>query len=338
MTAVSRTAPAPLLPAPRGPISEWVLRTLCAAPSTPPRAIPATAYADPLGDDAQLALYVCYELHYRGFHAVDPAWEWDPELLRLRGALEASFLDVLRESLPGGRDVPGELDQLLVEPVHGTSVSHHLRESGSWPQMREYLAHRSLYQLKEADPHLWVVPRLEGAAKAALMAVEFDEFGAGRAERIHARLFAELMAGAGLDPTYGRYLDSAPAVTLATVNLMSLFGLHRALRAALVGHFAWLETTSPPAARRLAQALERLGAGPECTRFYTEHVEADAAHEQVMRHEVLGDLLRREPDLAADVVLGLQATTWTEDRLADHLLTAWHANRSSLRDPAKPAL
>jgi hypothetical protein len=46
------------------------------------------------------------------------------------------------------------------------------------------------------------------------------------------------MDGAGLDSRYGRYLDEVPAVTLATVNMMSLFGLHRAMRGALVGHFA----------------------------------------------------------------------------------------------------
>ena len=36
-------------------------------------------------------------------------------------------------------------------------------------------------------------------------------------------------AALGLDPSYGAYLDLIPGVTLATVNLMSLFGLHRRL-------------------------------------------------------------------------------------------------------------
>ena len=44
-----------------------------------------------------------------------------------------------------------------------------------------------------------------------------------------------------LDTRYGHAVDAAPAEALATVNLMSLFGLHRALRAALVGHFATVE-------------------------------------------------------------------------------------------------
>lgn len=192
---------------------------------------------------------------------VDDAREWDPDLLRLRRALESGFLHVLRAELS---DVPKSVEDafapLLVEPVDlSGSLSHYLETEGELWQLREYAALRSLYHLKEADPHAWVIPRLTGRAKAAMVAVEYDEFGAGRADRIHAQLFADLMADLELDPTYGRYLDQAPAVLLATVNLMSLFGLHRALRGALVGHFACVEVTSSPGSRRMAHAMRRCG-------------------------------------------------------------------------------
>jgi hypothetical protein len=170
------------------------------------------------------------------------------------------------------------------------------------------------------------------------VAVEFDEFGGGRAERMHARLFAELMEGAGLDPSYGRYLEAVPAVTLATVNMMSMFGLHRSLRGALVGHFAAAEISTPPNAQRMADALERLGASPRCLDFFTEHVEADAVHEQVLRRDVVGDLLTHEPQLAPDIVLGVQATQLLEERLTRHLLGSWTARRSSLRVPLPSAV
>jgi hypothetical protein len=231
------------------------------------------------------------------------------------------------------------LDGLLVEPAgHDPgSVSHHLQREGELWQLREYAALRSLYHLKEADPHAWVIPRLHGRAKAAMVAVEFDEFGAGRPEEIHARLFADLMTDLGLETTYGHYVDAAPSAALATVNLMSLFGLHRALRGALVGHFAAVEVTSPPGSRRMAAALRRAGAGPAAARFYDEHVEADAVHEQVVRHEVVGGLLASEPHLDADIAFGVQATGLLEDRLAEHLLRSWRAGDSALRAALPPA-
>ncbi|MEU4673998.1 iron-containing redox enzyme family protein [Amycolatopsis sp. NPDC023774] len=322
-----------VLPAPRGPLSAAVSAALSAAP--PGRTLPldATADADPLGDDLQLALHLCYELHYQGLPGVDAGWEWDPELLRLRAALEERFLSALRTAVPGGDDVDGEFAALLVEPIDAAGVSHYLRDEGEWWQVRELFAHRSIYHLKEADPHAWVIPRLRGRAKAALVAVEFDEFGGGRAEYVHARLFADLLRGAGLPDGYLALLDHVPAPMLAIVNAMSLFGLHRALRGALVGHFAAAEVTTAPSAQRMVQALTRLGAAAECTFFYAEHIEADAVHEQVMRHDVVGDLLEQEPALAADVVFGVQATNHLEDRLGEHLLGCWRAGRSSLRQP-----
>ncbi|MET8246493.1 iron-containing redox enzyme family protein [Streptomyces sp. NPDC005202] len=321
----------PELPRARGPISAAVTAFLRGTGRLPHAEDVGGAAA--YGDDVQLALYLCYELHYRGFAGVAPEREWDPDLLRVRAALEHRFLSALRADTPGHGSLDDALADLLVEPVEGTGVTHYLRDDGELWQLREYAAQRSLYHLKEADPHAWVLPRLWGRAKAAMAAVEFDEYGGGRPDRVHARLFADLMTDLGLDTTYGRYLDAACAEVLATVNLMSLFGLHRELRGALVGHFAAVEITSSPGSRRLAEAMRRTAAGPAAEFFYDEHVEADAVHEQVVRHDVIGGLLAEEPHLAPDVTFGIDATGHLEDRFAGRLLAAWRAGRSSLRTP-----
>ncbi|MFE0809172.1 iron-containing redox enzyme family protein [Streptomyces sp. NPDC058794] len=319
----------PQSPTARGPISAAVGTYLLGAGPLP--APETVAAASPYGDDLQLALYQCYELHYRGFAGVSPGLEWDPGLLRVRAALEDRFLSALRADTPVHDSVAEAVGALLVEPVDGKGVSHFLRDEGELWQLREYAAQRSLYHLKEADPHAWVLPRLWGRAKAAMAAVEFDEYGGGRAERVHARLFADLMRDLDLDTAYGRYLDAASAECLATVNMMSLFGLHRSLRGALVGHFAAVEITSSPGSRRLAEAMRRTGAGPAAEHFYDEHVEADAVHEQIVRHEVIDGLLEQEPELAADVVFGIDATGFLEDRFGARLLADWRSGRSSLR-------
>jgi hypothetical protein len=292
--------------------------------------------SDPYGIDLQLALYVCYELHYRGFAGVDPGWEWNPGLLYLRAHLEDAFLTAVQRDVGhiGADDTAdAEMERLAVEPVDGSGPSYYLRNTGTWEQMQEYFVHRSLYHLKEGDPHAWAIPRLTGQAKAAFVAVEFDEFGGGRGDHVHQQLFADLMVAAGLDASYLGYIDAVPAESLAVVNLMSMFGLHREYRGAAIGHFASTEITSPPGSRRLVDALERLGASDTCTRFYREHVEADAVHEQVVRTDVVGDLVSREPALDRDVVFGIRAHELVEDRLADHLMRNWSRGLSSLRRP-----
>lgn len=328
----------PRLPDPRGPLSLAVTELLAErAPVNRLTQVEASiSDADPFGLDLQLALYICYELHYRGFEKVDPGWEWNAGLLHLRGRLETSFLDEVRDrvgEIGADETAAAEMRRLSIEPADGEGLSYHLRDSGTWSQMREYFVHRSLYHLKEGDPHAWAIPRLIGQAKAAFVAVEFDEFGAGRGARLHQQLFADLLDAADLDSRYLGYIDHVTAEALAAVNLMSLFGLHRRLRGAAVGHFASTEITSPPGSQRLVDALRRMNAPLPCIAFYAEHVEADAVHEQVVRTDVVGDMVAREPHLDRDAVFGIRAHALVEDLLADHMMRCWAEGTSSLRRP-----
>jgi hypothetical protein len=330
------TAP---LPSPRGETSAALRIALLGAPHhLPPIALPADA--DPLADeDLQLALYLCYELHYRGLPGVDERWEWQPSLLALRGALEERFEAALRAEVGdvGPAPAPEEMDlalRAIDEADDAPSVSRFVEREATAAQVLEFVVHRSAYQLKEADPHSWAIPRLSGPPKAALVEIQADEYGGGRPERVHAQLFAGTMAALGLDPSYGAYLEHLPAATLATVNLMSLCGLHRRLRGAITGHLALFEMTSSIPNRRYATGLRRLGLdAPAATEFFDEHVEADAVHEAVAAVDLAGGLARQEPALARDILWGASALVALEGRWARHLMTAWERGASSLRTP-----
>src|SRR5690242_4595077 len=190
----------PGLPAPRGTLTEALIDALReSGPSHGTPGLPAElAEGGVLGEDFQLALYVLYELHYRGFDDVDERWEWQPGLVALRSALERDFEATLREGVPSA-DEPAEpvtLGQTIMELIEaddGPPLSAHMESHADLDQFREFMIHRSAYQLKEADPHSWALPRLDGPAKAALVEVQADEYGGGRPERVHATLFAKAM-------------------------------------------------------------------------------------------------------------------------------------------------
>ena len=61
------------------------------------------------------------------------------------------------------------------------------------------------------------ISRLAGAPKAALVDVQADEYGGGRAE-MHSALFARTMQALGVDAGYAVHLDRVPTVTLASVE------------------------------------------------------------------------------------------------------------------------
>jgi hypothetical protein len=327
------------LPSPRGPLSERLFEALEGPPDEGLGAPEAVDPTDPIADeDLQLALYVAYELHYTGIRGVDESWEWAPSLLAFRAELERPFEAAVAElvepaSEPELASVGAALQGIVAEDS-GPPLSRYMETQGTLEQMLEHVVQRSAYQLKEADPHSWAIPRLSPRPKAALLEVQADEYGGGNAERMHAVLFANTMEALGLDPTYGAYLERWPAVNLATVNLMSLLGLHRRRRGAAVGHLAAFEMTSSVPNRRYGNALRRLGFGREATHFYDEHVEADAVHENIAAWDLAGGLAAEEPEVAADILFGARALLALEARWATHLMESWERGESSLREAA----
>jgi hypothetical protein len=327
----------PPLPRPRGPISESLIETLLIR--EPGSFVPTPmSTGDPLDDDdLHLSLYVCFELVYRGFRGVDPAWEWDPGLLELRAHLEHRFLEELRSRLPlAGPMSPKDTVialQELVRGATGPSVSAFMKRRGNLNHMREFAVHRSAYQLKEADPHTWAIPRIPaGRGKAALIKLQYGEYGEGVRRESHAELFGDTMSALGLDPAYGHYLDAIPGVTLATVNALSMFGLRRELLGECIGHLTLFEMTSVDPMQRYAAAMRRLTGSEAGARFYDAHVEADVAHQVIALCELVPGLLDYEPALAEHVLFGAEAIMLLERRLTDHLLSSWADRRSSLRD------
>ena len=205
----------------------------------------------------------------------------------------------------------------------GPSLARHVQTAATEEQVLDLLRFRSVYHLKEADPTTWVVPRLPTAPKAALVELQYDEYGVGDPDRLHASLFARGMEASGLRPEHGTYVDDAPVEILEQNNALSMFGLQRRLRGAAVGHLAAFEATSSLPSRRMAQGLERLGFPAEMVAYYTEHVEADAVHEQVALRDICVPLVADDPTLEPDVWFGAWACLDLEDRTAHRLLDSW---------------
>jgi hypothetical protein len=328
------------LPEPRGPLSEALFRDLAGGTGLSAATVAegervSGGDADALTDeDLQISLAVCYELHYRGFEGVSEDWEWDPALLGLRSGLERRHLAALRD-LAGVLPVTEEqVDRQLTGLIaadDGPSLSVFMAKQGTLEQWREYLTLRSVYHLKEGDPHTFAIPRLSGRAKAAMVEIQADEYGGGTPERMHSELFAGLMRDLDLDATYGALWNDAPAAAFASVNTMSLFGLHRRWRGAALGHLACVEMTSSEPSRRYSAGLRRLGFDERVTVFYDEHVEADAVHEQIASVDMCGSLVADEPDLLPDVLFGAACSLAMDGVAAGHLLGAWEAGRSALR-------
>ncbi|QIX27112.1 iron-containing redox enzyme family protein [Nocardioides sp. JQ2195] len=320
------------LPAPRGPLSQQVAHVLADRAMDAPVVTALPLQDDDLlvNEDVQLALWMLFELHYRGFDDVDPDLEWDPLLIHSRTMLEACLeqtlrrltADDVRRAASSAGDLPEQLNHLIDE-LDGGSLASHLQRHATEEQFADFLRQRSVYQLKESDPQSFVLPRLDGPAKAALAELQYDEYGAGRPERLHATMFARAMEAIGLDSAYGAHVDEASAITLAVNNVMSMFALRRRLRGAALGHLAAFEATSSAPCRRIVSGIERLGLPEVTAAYFDEHVEADAVHEQLAIRNICGTLVEAEPELADDVLFGAASCLRLDGLAGAALVDMW---------------
>jgi hypothetical protein len=324
------------LPRPRGPLSEAVIDRLRTGPGARlPEAVRAPS--DPLADDdLQLALWVLYELHYRGFDGLSPEHdvEWAPDLLAFRALLEEPFEGALLGLVPTGStssdgDIVEQLQEICAGDDDAPSMASHLQRDATVEQLTEYLVVKSVYHLKESDPQSFVIPRLTPAVKAALVELQYDEYGDGVPERVHQELFARALEALDLDSSYGAYADRVPGPVLAGNNAMSLFALHRRLRGASMGHLAAFESTSSVPCRFIAMGVRRLELPEAVAAYYDEHVEADSVHEQVALRDICARLVAEEPGLADGVLLGATACIALEERATAAMLAAWESSAAA---------
>jgi len=286
------------LPRPRGPLTAALLDYLRRDPAStrvnPVRLTWSGATAAAATDhDLQLALWLAYELPYRGLAGVDDAWEWHPGLIEVIEEWEDLLLDAL-VSVACDTSMAGE---------PGTSLSQVLMRDASVDQFRELLIHRSISYLNGADPHTWSIPRLSGSADAAMATGQADEGCSGASGAMSPQLFRSLLGEWGLDTRYGRYLDCLPGITLLTSNMISMFGRHRRFRAALSGQLAMFEMTF---------ALPR------------------GAHAQIATHDLAGGLAVAEPRQRDNILFGVRCAAYAEEQFAAWVLPRWAAGQSSL--------
>lgn len=322
------------LPQARGNLSDHVFATLVR-----PAGDCRMHVVEPDDDeDAQVTLWILQQLSFRRIDEVDPAWEEDPTFLLVRHELERRVEEELRDAATvpscAPEDVPAALTD-LIDRTEGPSLSQWIFDDGEVDHLHEFVLHRAAYQLQEADPHSFAIPRLAASTcKTALLQLQLDEYGGAEPSEAHALLYADTMHALGLraEPD----LDRLPATTLATNTLLNWLGRSRRLLPACLGHLAVFEMTSVEPMARYAAAVRRMvpgDAGTAAARFYDVHVAADALHSSIATERLISGFVADQPDEAQEVLFGAAALLYVEDRFARHLIERWTCHESSLREP-----
>ncbi len=327
----------PIRPAPRGPRSEALFAHW---DGVRPAVVPEPedlVGIDPLtDDDLHLALWCCYQLDGCGFEGHDDGLASDRTTIDIGHRLEQAVEEALRTEHSCDQVPPDPVVALrVIATWAGPPLARAVEEDGERRHLQELAIHRSVQLLRPADPRALALSRLSGPARAALAPMEGDEPGRSVNER--TELFAAAMVELGLDPAFGCYLDRLPGVTLATDNVISMFGRHRRLAGALVGHLALTELSRVEPMARYRAAARRIGGLPALERFYDAHLATGLQAGRPALDDLVGPLVAADPDLEPEVVFGAAAMSRVEARFERHVLSAWRRDESSLLpEPERP--
>lgn len=286
--------------------------------------------ADPFDLDAHLAWYMLNEASFAGWDGVDDEAEWFRDVVRARRRLEAWFIRALTPVLPGDDDASPSTLVSEILGADGPSVSRYLRDHGTVGDLRESIMLRAPYQFKEADPHTFAVPRLDGTVKRALCEIQSGEYGVGH-RSTHAELFRAAADALGVGPDKGNVIDRLPGLAFATSNLVSMGGLSRAKRGIVIGQLALFEMDSVKPNGVMVEACDRLGVAAVVRRFFDVHVMADAEHEVIAEQAFLKDYPLLEPDQLDNVRFGIRAQGAIDSATAHRAIATWSAGTSALR-------
>ena len=197
-------------------------------------------------------------------------------------------------------------------------------------QMKEVVAHRSLFFLSEPDPWAMVIPTLRGEAKAGLLDVLLDEYGWGRHDHMHSTVYETLMRALGLETEFDAYFERTAWQYLAGLNYQWMTARHRRLCRRMYGYIYLVEADSPDSMREYLKAWERLGIDDEdVTKFYDLHVTADEGHSKVALEEMILPVVRAEPAAREDIARGVIEGRVLHHGFSTHLARSFAAGRSS---------
>ena len=364
MEKPARMPPETLLDAPGARLDDLVARAL-ATPGLAAELEADPARRDELLEGARVLAVRAFEdedpgaldvAHRALYHlASQSAWspvgavrdnEHDLTLIEVRLTLERAFeAQLARLELPGDPPAdPGAFGPWLEDlALHrelwpgGPSMGAFYREEVTLDQLREVVAQRSLFFLKEPDPWTMVIPSLHGEAKAGLIDLILDEYGWGRYEQMHSTVYATLMGKLGLETGYDHYLDRTAWPFLAGLNYQAMLARHRRLCRRMYGYVYLVESDSPGSMQNYIAAYRRNGIeDPDVLTFYELHIDADEGHADVALNEVVMPVVRAEPEAARDIARGVLEGRWLHGLVSAHLHEAFSAGRSSLREVAAP--
>jgi pyrroloquinoline quinone (PQQ) biosynthesis protein C len=273
------------------------------------------AGADPRAElEAHRLLYMMYARHFAA--PWDAHWQrttdQDAVLRRslegLWDASERARLQPYLENLPSVEDFPRWALELC--RAHSSNVQHplfaFLRDQASYAQLREFILQETPFDIYFGDIIAMMLPALTDGAKAELAGNLWDELGRGEPARMHRRLRLDMMAALGIPAdVHVRDVSRFCVEELRLANAYLHAVSDRSLFTQAMGMLLTTELMVPGRLEEQILGWRRVGLKDDQMQYLIEHTVVDPLHAHGWMENVVRPLLREQPHLMPEIVLGM---------------------------------
>ncbi len=241
-------------------------------------------------------------------------------------AAERARLRSYTDNLPTPEGFPAWALELC--QAHGSNVQHplfaFLRDQATFAQLREFILQETPFDIYFGDIIAMMLPALVDGAKCELASNLWDEMGRGVPGRMHRRLRVDMMAAVDIPAdVHVRQLERFCLEELRLANAYLHAVTDRSMMTQAMGMLLTTELMVPGRLDQQILGWRRVGLADEKMQYLIEHTVVDPVHAHGWMENVVVPLLRAQPQLMPDLVLGmvrrLEYAGAVCDRMMEHL-------------------
>jgi hypothetical protein len=265
--------------------------------------------------DVHATLFALYELHVAPAASERCANQFNPYLIRLRGAIERRWL--ASEALGTTRlDVSVRTARDLTEAICSVSAQHRaskhplfdfLEKDATRVQLSAFFRSDSALNIRFFDLIVLALLGSDPSVRGELSQNFWDEAGKGDPQRSHVALFRHLLHTVEIPHADDDHASLLGWQGLAGYNLFMMTGLNRSQGLKSLGVMAVTELLDPTQYEKLTRGCRRLGLGEKGELdYYDEHVSIDVVHAEGWLSNVIVPLATKYPSQMNDIYTGAQ--------------------------------
>ena len=183
--------------------------------------------------------------------------------------------------------------------------THFIRKKATRNDLRFWLAQESTLDQRFDDVLATLQIGTNGTVKMEVAKNYWDEMGNGDLNKMHTRLFSELLDELEVTPSY--IAATILPASLLTGNLSSCLSLHRHLFYEALGFFGVVEYLAPSRFTHVLSALQRNGVSEQGQAYHKLHIWIDRIHGASWFNDVVRSVVEEKPESAKSILRGVLA-------------------------------